>query len=63
MSFIVKLNAAIASLGRGNTTAACNQLAAFQHEAQAQSGKALTASQATQLIAAAAAIRSQLGCS
>jgi hypothetical protein len=60
---IVKLNAAIAALLRGNTTAACNQLAAFQNEALAQSGKALTASQATQLIAVAADIRSQLGCS
>ena len=60
---VVKLNAAIASLLRGNTAAACNQLAAFQNEAQAQSGKALTSAQALQLIGAAAAIRSQLGCS
>lgn len=62
-SLVVKLNAAIASLLRGNTGAACNQLAAFQNEAQAQSGKALTTSQAAQLIGAAAAIRAQLGCS
>lgn len=62
-SLVVKLNAAIASLLRGNTVATCNQLAAFQNDAQAQSGKALTASQAAQLIGAAAAIRSQLGCS
>ena len=62
-SLVVKLNAAIASLLRGNTAAACSQLAAFQNEAQAQSGKALTQAQAVQLIGAAAATRSQLGCS
>ena len=61
-SLIAKLNAAIDSLSRGDTVAACNQLAAFQNEAQAQSGKALTPSQAAELIAAAAAISAQLGC-
>jgi hypothetical protein len=62
-SFVVKLNAALNSLLRGNTTAACGQLAAFANEVQAQAGKALTQAQADQLLGAAAAIRSQLGCS
>jgi len=41
---------------------ACNQMAAFISEAQAQSGKALTAAQAARLVGAAKGVRLLLGC-
>lgn len=62
-SLDVKLAAATDSaVQRPNTAAACNQLGAFIHEAQAQSGNMLTAQQANQLIAAAAQVQATLGC-
>lgn len=57
-----KLEAARRALARGATEAACNQLAAFTNEVRAQSGKKIPESEATDLIAAAEAIRAALGC-
>jgi len=59
----VKLDAAQAALAAGNVTAACNNLQALINQANAQSGKKLTAAQANQIITAAKAIRATLGCS
>ncbi len=61
-SLLSKLQAEQASLSAGNTRSACNQLNAFVHEVQAQSGKHLSVAQANQLIAAATGIRAVLGC-
>jgi hypothetical protein len=61
-SLEAKLNAAQAPLAAGNSTAACNQIKAFINEVKAQSGKKLTAGQASTLITAAQAIRTALGC-
>jgi hypothetical protein len=63
-SLEAKLNAAQASLAKGNTTAACNQINAFINEVQARTGpnKELTSAQANQLIAAANQIKATLGC-
>ncbi|QRN98638.1 S8 family serine peptidase [Archangium violaceum] len=44
-----KLDAAKSASERGNTTAANHQLAAYRHQVEAQSGKALTAEQAATL--------------
>lgn len=57
-----KIDAAQAALERGNVRAACNQLAAFQNQVRAQSGKALTTAQADELLARSATLRSDLGC-
>jgi hypothetical protein len=54
-------NALIAARA-GNRSSACNSMLAFISEAQAQSGRALTVSQANQLIAAARQVRITLGC-
>ena len=56
------LNAKLQSALTGNTTSACNKLAAFINEVQAQSGKKLTPAQASQLIAAASQIKASSGC-
>ncbi len=61
-SLLAKVNAAQASLAAGNTTDACNELAALINEASAQSGKKLTVAEAAAIIAAATAIRTALGC-
>jgi hypothetical protein len=62
-SLLAKLSAAEASLARGDTTAACNQLQSLINEARAQSGKKqLTASQVTKITGSAEAIMSELGC-
>jgi len=61
-SLIAKLQNAQSSLAAGNTTAACNQLGAYINEAQAQSGKSLTADQASQLVAATRLIQTSLKC-
>lgn len=50
------------SVSGGNTSAACGQLSAFINQAQAQSGKALTADQASQLIQSANDAKGALGC-
>jgi hypothetical protein len=56
------LQNALASLGRNNGTAACNQVAAFISQAQAQAGKSLTTAEAASLVAAATDVRMALGC-
>jgi parallel beta-helix repeat protein len=56
----VKLDAAAASLARGNNATAADQLNAFINACEAQSGKKLTDSQAQQLISAARAVISVL---
>jgi hypothetical protein len=65
-SFDVKLRGvqeALAAANAGDVTTACNKLDAFLNEVAAQSGKALTASEAGQLAAAATEIKAVLGCS
>jgi len=56
------LQSALNNLTAGQAGAACNQIAAFINQVQAQSGKKLTTPQAVQLIAAANRIRAALGC-
>lgn len=58
-----KLENAQKSLAAGNTSAACGQIGAFINQIEGQSGKHLTTAQASQLVAAAGAIRATLGCS
>ncbi len=59
-----KLEAAIASLGRGQTTAACNQLQAFINQVNAFiNNRTLTPQQAQQLIGVATNIKREIGCS
>ncbi|HJU42427.1 MAG TPA: PKD domain-containing protein, partial [Vicinamibacterales bacterium] len=53
---------ALNDANNGNSTAVCNQLAAFINETLAQSDKKLTVEQANQLIAAAEQIRAVIGC-
>jgi hypothetical protein len=54
---------ALAAANAGDLTTACNKLDAFLNEVAAQSGKALTTSEAGQLAAAATEIKAVLGCS
>ena len=61
-SLDVKLNAALKAVKAGQTATACSDLSDFIGEAQSQSGKGLTTSQATQLIAAAKQVQAVLGC-
>ncbi len=51
-----------ASIAAGNTATACQTLQDFINQVKAQSGKALTKTQADALIASATAIRAALGC-
>jgi hypothetical protein len=60
-SFFDQVSAALASYNAGKN-AACSQLAAFIHHAQAQAGKHITSSQADFLVTAAARIQSVIGC-
>jgi hypothetical protein len=62
-SLTVKLRDALNALNAGNTAAACVKLADFVNHTRAQSGKKLTAAQATELIDEANSIRAALGCS
>jgi hypothetical protein len=61
-SLITKLQAALAANVASDTATACDSLTAFINECRAQSGKKLTADQATQLINAANQIKTGLGC-
>jgi hypothetical protein len=61
-SLDVKLNAALKAVNAGQTATACSDLSDFIGEAQSQSGKGMTVSQANQLIAAATNIKKVLGC-
>lgn len=59
-SLLQKIQNVQQSLANGNTTAAANQLQAFINAVQAQSGKKIDATAATDLIAQAQAILAQL---
>jgi Tol biopolymer transport system component len=61
-SLTTKLQTALAALEASDTATACDSLRAFINECQAQSGKKLTAAQATQLINSANLIKTDLGC-
>jgi len=61
-SLIAKLGSAQSALARGDLSTACGILGAFINEAQAQTGKAITSAQASQLIAMAMAVKSSFGC-
>lgn len=62
-SLTTKLQSALAAIHAGDTATACSFLTSFTNECAAQSGKKLTADQATQLINAANLIKTSLGCS
>src|ERR1051326_3396571 len=55
-------NAALLAARSGDASSACGILGAFISEVQAQSGKALTSQEATQLINLANQVRAGLGC-
>jgi hypothetical protein len=57
-----KARAAGASLERGTTAAACNQLVALQNEVDAQTGASLTTEEAAELTQRIGWIRTALGC-
>ena len=61
-SLITKLEDVLAAVEASDTATACSEVTAFMNECQAQSGKKLTADQATQLINSANQIRTNLGC-
>lgn len=61
-SLLASLDAAQSSLARGDVATACNQLSAFINKTSAQSGKAIAAALASQLIDAARRERVVLGC-
>ncbi|HJZ83303.1 MAG TPA: hypothetical protein VKD91_23240 [Pyrinomonadaceae bacterium] len=61
-SFLVKLQQAYAAANGGDIATACNLLSDFLNQVNAQSGKALTTSQADQLIAGANQARTAIGC-
>ena len=56
------LLAQLSAAGKSNPPASCNQLQAFMNDVKAQSGKALTAAQASQLVSAAQKIFAAFGC-
>ena len=57
-----KLQDVLTAIQTGQTATACSELTDFIGHVQSQSGKGLTVSQATQLIAAATNIKKVLGC-
>ena len=59
---LAKLEAAVSLVDKGNLNGACGKIADFIQQVQAQSGKKLTAAQASQLIAKANEIRALLLC-
>jgi len=61
-SLITKLQDAQAAIGASDTATACDFLTAFINACQGQSGKKLTAAQASQLINSATLIKTNLGC-
>jgi hypothetical protein len=60
--FDTQLQAVQTDLTNNNPAQACSDLTAFINHVQAQSGKHLTTSQATQLLAAATQVQAVLGC-
>lgn len=61
-SLVTKLQDALTAVEGSDTATACICLSSFINECQAQSGKKLTADQATQLINSANQIKTSLGC-
>ena len=61
-SLVDKLQEALAAINVSDTATACGSLTAFINEVQAQSGKKLTADQASQMINSANQIKAGLGC-
>jgi alpha-galactosidase len=61
-SFAAQLQAVLDSLAKGKPNAACGQLDTYVAHVKAQSGKALTRSLATQLVANAGVISAVIGC-
>ncbi len=61
-SLLAKLDAASSGLASGDLTASCGALGAFGNQVRAQSGKMLTADQASTLDAGALAVKSTDGC-
>jgi len=61
-SLTTKLQDALAAIAVADTATACDSLTAFIKQCQAQSGKKLTAQQASQLINSANQIKGDLGC-
>ncbi|MGH2378739.1 MAG: LpqB family beta-propeller domain-containing protein [Candidatus Limnocylindria bacterium] len=62
-SLLASLNAAQSSISTGDITTACDELSAFIKKTQAQAGKRIPASFASELIADAERVRAVLGCS
>jgi hypothetical protein len=62
-SKLANAQAALASAHAGNFANACGMLSAFINEVQAQSGKAITTQQATELVSLANQVRAAIGCS
>ena len=61
-TLITKLQDALTAIEVGDTAIACDSLTSFINQCRAQSGKKLTADQATQLINTATEITTDLGC-
>ena len=61
-SLRVKLQSALDASDSGETMAACYQVTAFENEVSAQSGRGLSAVQATKLVAGARVIKTELTC-
>jgi len=61
-SLKTKLDSAQAAISTNNTMGACSDMDSFINQAQIQSGKKITESQANQLIAVAIRIKGALGC-
>jgi hypothetical protein len=61
-SYLAKLQAIAGSLDGGNTQVACNQLAAFENEVRAQTGKKVAPTEAAALLRESTAITTRLGC-
>jgi hypothetical protein len=61
-SYADKLTQVQADIAAGDTATTCSDLRAFINEVNAESGKKLTASQASALVASAQQIQSTLGC-
>ena len=57
-----KLKDTLTAINAGQTTTACSELTDFSGYVQSHTGKGLTSSQATQLIAAAKQVQAVLGC-
>ena len=57
-----KLKDTLTAINVGQTTTACSELTDFSGYVQSHTGKGLTSSQATQLIAAAKQVQAVLGC-